>query len=81
MPGLRQRACLDLGANRLGVKTWGELIEDARHRHKFVKDRLDYAPSAKRAFQYLKEAHAEFLPASVAEEQKLAPETVDASQV
>jgi Histidine kinase-, DNA gyrase B-, and HSP90-like ATPase len=57
------------GRVRVWAKTWGELIEDARHRHKFVKDRLDYAPSAKRAFQYLKEAHAEFLPASVAEEQ------------
>ena len=50
------------GTVRVWVKTWGEIIEDARHRHKFVRDRLDYAPSAQRAFQYLKEAHAEFLP-------------------
>jgi hypothetical protein len=53
------------GRVRVWAKTWAELIQDARHRHKFVKDRLDYAPSAQEAFRYLKEAHAEFLPEAV----------------
>lgn len=50
------------GRVRVWVRTWGEVIEDARHRHKFVKEKLDYAPSTKEAYKYLKEAHAEFLP-------------------
>ena len=32
------------------------------YRHKFVKEKLDYAPSTQEAYKYLKEAHAEFLP-------------------
>lgn len=71
------------GTVRVWVKTWGEIIEDARHRHKFVKDRLDYAPSAKRAFQYLKEAHADFLPteALAKADDPTAESTQDASVV
>jgi hypothetical protein len=66
------------GRVRVWVKTWGELIEDARHRHKFVKDRLDYAPSAQQAFRYLKEAHADLLPATV--EQKIQEEARDGTE-
>jgi hypothetical protein len=50
------------GRVRVWVRTWGEIIEDARHRHKFVKEKLDYAPSTQEAYKYLEEAHAEFLP-------------------
>ena len=50
------------GRARVWVRTWGEVIEDARHRLKFVKEKLDYAPSTQEAYRYLKEAHAEYLP-------------------
>jgi hypothetical protein len=50
------------GRVRVWARTWGEIIEETRHRHKFVKEKLDYAPSTQQAFKYLEEAHAEFLP-------------------
>lgn len=73
------------GTVRVWVKTWGEVIGDAKHRHKFVKDRLDYAPSSQRAFKHLKEAHADFLPAAVDdkvhEQASSPPEQTEAADV
>lgn len=52
---------------RVWAKTWGEIIEDADHRLKFVQEHLGYDPSAQQAFRYLRERHAEFVPLAVAE--------------
>lgn len=52
---------------RVWAKTWGEIIEDADHRLKFVQEHLGYDPSAQQAFRYLRERHAEFVPPAVAE--------------
>jgi hypothetical protein len=51
---------------RVWVKTWGELIEAADHRMKFVQQALDYAPSTDDALRYLRETHEKYLPDNLA---------------
>lgn len=43
--------------------TWAQVIHDAKHRLKFVRDSLDYDPSTKQGIEYLRREHAKFLPA------------------
>lgn len=47
---------------RVWVKTWAEIIEEAKHRHKFVQDRLGYQPDEQNALKYLRETHEKYLP-------------------
>jgi hypothetical protein len=47
------------------VKTWAEVIGDANHRHKFVKESLDYTTDRDQGVQYLREKHAQYLPLSL----------------
>lgn len=54
------------GTVRVWARTWGELIEDASFRLKFVRDQLGYDPSTQQAFKYLREAHAQFVPEGIA---------------
>jgi hypothetical protein len=53
---------------RVWVKTWAEIIEAANHRHKFVKEHLGYQPDERDALEYLREAHARFLPPDPADQ-------------
>jgi hypothetical protein len=52
--------------NRVGVRiwlrTWAEVIADGEHRLKFVQGALDYLPDDDSALQYLRDAHAKYLP-------------------
>ena len=50
---------------RVWVFTWGEIIDAALHRLKFVKQHLDYQPSAAKALEYLRKTHEKYLPAVV----------------
>lgn len=50
---------------RIWVKTWGQLIQDARHRLKFVRSQLQYASDHDKAIRYLHERHREYVPESV----------------
>lgn len=54
------------GRVRVWARTWSEVLEDAAHRLKYVKERLGYDPSAQQAFKYLREKHADFVPAEIA---------------
>ena len=38
--------------------TWGQLIENARHRLKFVRDQLGYVATEESALEYLRRAHS-----------------------
>ena len=51
---------------RIWIKTWGQAIEDAGHRLKFVQERLDYSSTREHAVAYLNETHARYLPPSLA---------------
>ena len=52
---------------RVWVLTWGEVIDAAQHRLKFVRSHLEYEPSSAQAIQYLRETHAKYLPPVVLE--------------
>ncbi len=47
---------------RVWVRTWSEVIDAAEYRLQFVKERLGYAPSDELALDYLRRAHAQFVP-------------------
>jgi hypothetical protein len=52
---------------RVWARPWAEIIQDARHRLKFVEQQLQYAATAEHAVEYLRSRHAAFLPDSVPE--------------
>jgi phenylpyruvate tautomerase PptA (4-oxalocrotonate tautomerase family) len=47
---------------RIWAVQWGDLIEDARHRLKFVQEQLNYLVTDEGAIDYLRRAHEQFLP-------------------
>jgi hypothetical protein len=49
-------------AVRIRAVQWGELIEDSRHRLKFVQQQLNYIVTNEGAMDYLRRAHQQFLP-------------------
>lgn len=55
------------GKVRVWAKTWSQVLEDADHRLKFVRERLGFDPTTQQAFRYLREKHAEFIPNEIAE--------------
>jgi hypothetical protein len=50
---------------RVWARTWGEVIDEADHRLKFVKDKLGYAPTDELALDYLRKTHAAYVPESL----------------
>ena len=52
---------------RVWVYTWAEIIQEADHRLKFLRQQLDYQPDEDRAFAYLRKTHAKYLPEQVAD--------------
>jgi hypothetical protein len=52
---------------RVWVRTWGEIIDDAKHRLKFVRSQLDYDPDSDQALAYLRENYPGYLPAQLSE--------------
>lgn len=53
---------------RVWVRTWGELIEDAKHRLKFVRSQLEYDPDSDQALAYLRDKYPSYLPVQLADE-------------
>ncbi|MCZ7537520.1 MAG: hypothetical protein M5T61_17520 [Acidimicrobiia bacterium] len=54
------------GRVRVWAVQWGQLIEDARHRLKFVQEQLNYLITDEAAIAYLRRAHEKFLPPDLA---------------
>lgn len=52
--------------------TWAQVIRDAKHRLKFVRDSLDYDPSTQQGLAYLRQEHAKFLPEQIQEVEPIA---------
>ncbi len=44
------------------VRNWAEIIGDARHRHKFVQQSLDYKTTHDSGVDYLRRKHRQYLP-------------------
>lgn len=53
---------MNAGGIRVWALTWAEIMDNALHRLKFVRQHLDYQPSAAEAIRYLRETHARYLP-------------------
>lgn len=47
---------------RIWVKTWGQIIQDATHRMKFVRQQLEYSSGRDESIQYLHERHQDYVP-------------------
>jgi hypothetical protein len=47
---------------RIWAKTWGQIIQDATHRLKFVRQQLEYTSGRDDAIQYLHERHQAYVP-------------------
>jgi len=57
----------DADGLRIWVLTWADVLDDAAHRLKFVRDLLDYQPDAEQALDYLRRTHEKYLPEQMAE--------------
>lgn len=57
----------DADGLRIWVLTWADVLDDAGHRLKFVRDLLDYQPDAEQALEYLRTTHEKYLPEQIAE--------------
>jgi hypothetical protein len=42
------------------VKTWSQVIQEAKHRHEFIKEKLNYNIDKGEALIYLKQTYSEF---------------------
>ncbi len=52
---------------RIWVKKWSEIIQDADHRLKYVRDQLGVSTDQQNALEYLRRVHADKLPDSLTE--------------
>jgi hypothetical protein len=59
------------------VRTWSEVINDARHRLKFVERSLDYRANHDDGVEYLRSKHAQFLPPSLSDGPDPSPSSED----
>jgi hypothetical protein len=55
----------------IGVKTWGEILEDNNARHQFLKEKLEHKADEGRALAHLQEKHREFLEGVLVESDEL----------
>ncbi len=53
------------------VRTWAEVIGDARHRHRFVQQSLDYTTTHDTGVVYLQQRHSQYLPEGLAPHQDI----------
>lgn len=63
----------DADGLRIWVFTWADILDDAGHRLKFVRNLLDYQPDAEQALAYLRTTHEKYLPTEIAEAAAAAP--------
>jgi hypothetical protein len=52
----------------IGVKTWGELLEENKARLQFLKEKLEHRADEGRALEYLQDRHREFLEGVLVQE-------------
>lgn len=51
----------------IGIKTWGELIDENRARLQFFQEKLDHRADESEAIRYLQERHSQFLEGVIVE--------------
>ena len=56
------RRLINRGANfSIGIKTWGEILDENNARLQFVKEKLEHRADEGQALAFLQERHREFL--------------------
>ncbi|HJP69258.1 MAG TPA: hypothetical protein VJ846_10180 [Sphingomicrobium sp.] len=55
---------------RVWVRTWNEIIEDAKHRLSYFRDGLDHDPSLEHALDYLARQHGDVIPLDLLHESR-----------
>jgi hypothetical protein len=65
----RERRLIAKGPRHIvGIKTWGELIEDNRARLQFFQEHLQHSADENTAIKYLQEKHSQYLEGVIVEE-------------
>ncbi len=65
----RERRLIARGPRHIvGIKTWGELIEDNRARLQFFQEHLQHSADENTAIKYLQEKHSKYLEGVIVEE-------------
>jgi hypothetical protein len=73
-----ERRLINRGPNfSIGVKTWGEILDENNARLQFVKNALEHNADDGQALAFLEERHREFLEGVVIEENADEPEDDD----
>jgi hypothetical protein len=61
-PNMPRGCAIEDSAFRVHVRTWAEIIRDAEHRHKFIRDSLEMKPDESSGIAYLNRVHQELIP-------------------
>ena len=65
----RERRLVAKGPRHIvGIKTWGELIEENRARLQFFQEHLQHSADESTAIKYLQEKHSQYLEGVIVEE-------------
>ncbi len=51
---------------RVWVKSWAEILQECKHRLKFIRNQLQYDPDADQALAYLRITYPDYVPKSIA---------------
>jgi hypothetical protein len=66
-----KRRLINKGANfSIGIKTWGEIIDENNARLQFIKEKLEHRADEGQALAHLEEKHREFLEGVIVKEEK-----------
>jgi hypothetical protein len=65
----------------IGVKTWGEILDENNARLQFVKEKLEHRADEGQALAYLQERHREFLEGVIIKEDADDDESPDGSEI
>ncbi len=66
---------VDSGNFVVRAVTWATIIQDARHKLKFVRDSLDYASTQGHGMDYLRRTHGKYLPEAALADEEATPST------
>ena len=69
-PDQRRRLIQRTSRYQIGVKTWGEIIEENRARLQFFQEHLQHTADHSDALRYLKDRHSEFLAGVLDEDEE-----------
>lgn len=57
------------------AKEWSQILQENRHRLKFIQDKLDYSVDRREGVQHLREVYAEFTKGVIVDEVDVDAET------